>query len=143
MPVLPSYRNLSIDLLWKSMDWFLYEGNTTNFERIHFIHVVFCFKLWTLNLLLSSNLSLFRWILYKILVTNIRFCVSVFVFDTQQHFREILNLTLNFTRLLFFFYNYLFCRTFTSETGSLKCRWIIHLTYMRSWKVALEMFSWI
>ena len=102
MPVLPSYRNLSIDLLWKSMDWFLYEDNTTNFERIHFIHVVFCFKLWTLNLLLSSNLSLFRWILYKILVTNIRFCVSVFVFDTQQHFREILNLTLNFTRLLFF-----------------------------------------
>ena len=28
MPVLPSYRNQSIDLLWKSTDWFLYEGNT-------------------------------------------------------------------------------------------------------------------
>ena len=28
MPVLFSYRNQSIDLLWKSIDWFLYEGNT-------------------------------------------------------------------------------------------------------------------
>ena len=26
--VLPSYRNQSIDLLCKSIDWFLYEGNT-------------------------------------------------------------------------------------------------------------------
>ena len=30
MPVLPSYRNQSIDLMWKSIDWFLYEGNTGN-----------------------------------------------------------------------------------------------------------------
>ena len=28
MPVLPSYRNQSIDLRSKSIDWFLYEGNT-------------------------------------------------------------------------------------------------------------------
>ena len=28
MPVLPSYRNQSIDLLHKSIYWFLYEGNT-------------------------------------------------------------------------------------------------------------------
>ena len=28
MLVLPSYRNQSIDLLYKSIDWFLYEGNT-------------------------------------------------------------------------------------------------------------------
>ena len=28
MPVLPSYRNQSIDLLCKSIDWFLYDGNT-------------------------------------------------------------------------------------------------------------------
>ena len=28
MPVLPSYRSQSIDLLCKSIDWFLYEGNT-------------------------------------------------------------------------------------------------------------------
>ena len=28
MPVLPSYRNQSIGLLCKSIDWFLYEGNT-------------------------------------------------------------------------------------------------------------------
>ena len=28
MPVLPSYRNQSIDLQSKSIDWFLYEGNT-------------------------------------------------------------------------------------------------------------------
>ena len=28
MPVLPSYRNQSIDLLRKTIDWFLYEGNT-------------------------------------------------------------------------------------------------------------------
>ena len=28
MPVLPSYRNQSIDLLCKSIDWFLYEDNT-------------------------------------------------------------------------------------------------------------------
>ena len=28
MPVLPSYRNESIDLQSKSIDWFLYEGNT-------------------------------------------------------------------------------------------------------------------
>ena len=27
-PVLPSYRNQSIDLLCKSIEWFLYEGNT-------------------------------------------------------------------------------------------------------------------
>ena len=28
MPVLPSYRNQSTDFLCKSIDWFLYEGNT-------------------------------------------------------------------------------------------------------------------
>ena len=28
MPVLPSYRNKSIDLNSKSVDWFLYDGNT-------------------------------------------------------------------------------------------------------------------
>ena len=28
MSVLPSYRNQSIDLHSKSIDWFLYEGNT-------------------------------------------------------------------------------------------------------------------
>ena len=28
VPVLFSYRNQSIDLLCKSIDWFLYEGNT-------------------------------------------------------------------------------------------------------------------
>ena len=28
MPVLPSYVNQSTDLLCKSIDWFLYEGNT-------------------------------------------------------------------------------------------------------------------
>ena len=28
MPVLASYRNQSIDLPFKSNDWFLYEGNT-------------------------------------------------------------------------------------------------------------------
>ena len=28
MPVLPSYRNQSIDLPFKSNDWFLYDGNT-------------------------------------------------------------------------------------------------------------------
>ena len=27
MPVLPSYRNQSNDLLCKSIDWFLHEGN--------------------------------------------------------------------------------------------------------------------
>ena len=26
--MLPSYRSQSSDLLWKSIDWFLYEGNT-------------------------------------------------------------------------------------------------------------------
>ena len=31
MPVLPSYRNQSIDLLWKSIDWFLYDGYTVIF----------------------------------------------------------------------------------------------------------------
>ena len=28
MPVLASYKNQSIDLDGKSIDWFLYEGNT-------------------------------------------------------------------------------------------------------------------
>ena len=28
VPVLPSYKNQSIDLHSKSVDWFLYEGNT-------------------------------------------------------------------------------------------------------------------
>ena len=28
MPVLPPYRNQSIDLHSKSINWFLYEGNT-------------------------------------------------------------------------------------------------------------------
>ena len=28
MPVLPSYRSQLIDLLFKSINWFLYEGNT-------------------------------------------------------------------------------------------------------------------
>ena len=27
MPAFPSYKNQSIDLLYKSIDWFLYEGN--------------------------------------------------------------------------------------------------------------------
>ena len=44
MPVLPSYRNQSIDLLCKSIDWFLYEGNTgiywVNYEQIHCTHLV-------------------------------------------------------------------------------------------------------
>ena len=26
-PMLPSYRNLSVDLLCRSTDWFLYDGN--------------------------------------------------------------------------------------------------------------------
>ena len=30
MAVLPTYRNQSIDLHRKSIDWFLYEGNTDN-----------------------------------------------------------------------------------------------------------------
>ena len=30
MAVLPSYRNQSIDLHRKSIDWFLHEGNTDN-----------------------------------------------------------------------------------------------------------------
>ena len=29
MPALPSYRNQAIDLLCKSIDWFLHEGNTS------------------------------------------------------------------------------------------------------------------
>ena len=29
MPVLPSYRNQSIDVHSKSIDWFLYESNTS------------------------------------------------------------------------------------------------------------------
>ena len=28
VPVFPSYRNQQIDLYCKSIDWFLYEGNT-------------------------------------------------------------------------------------------------------------------
>ena len=35
MPVLSSYRNQSIDLHCKSIDWFLYEGNT----RIYWVNV--------------------------------------------------------------------------------------------------------
>ena len=31
MPVLPSYRNQSVDFLCKSIDWFLYEGNTATY----------------------------------------------------------------------------------------------------------------
>ena len=34
MPVLPSYRNQSIDLLYKSFDWFLYEGNAFSAVRL-------------------------------------------------------------------------------------------------------------
>ena len=38
MPVLLSYRNQSIDLLCKSIDWLLYEGNTgiqwVNFTKL-------------------------------------------------------------------------------------------------------------
>ena len=35
MPVLPSYRNQSIDLLCKSIDWFLCEGNTGLVEWVN------------------------------------------------------------------------------------------------------------
>ena len=35
VPVLSLYRNQSIDLLCKSIDWFLYEGNTGDFRAIH------------------------------------------------------------------------------------------------------------
>ena len=30
----PSYRNQSVDLLWKSIDWFLYDGNI-DCERVN------------------------------------------------------------------------------------------------------------
>ena len=35
MSVLPSYRNQSIDLHNKLIDWFLYEGNTGNYYVNH------------------------------------------------------------------------------------------------------------
>ena len=33
MPVLPSYRNQSIDLDSKSIDWFLFEGNIVEISQ--------------------------------------------------------------------------------------------------------------
>ena len=51
MPVLPSYRNQSIDFLRKSTDWFLYEGNTgiscvemKSKARIYFIYLCLLLK---------------------------------------------------------------------------------------------------
>ena len=37
MPVLPSYRNQSIDLLCKSIDWFLHEGNSGTYWTIFMV----------------------------------------------------------------------------------------------------------
>ena len=51
MPVLPSYRNQSIDFLRKSTDWFLYEGNTgiscvemKSKARIYFLYLCLLLK---------------------------------------------------------------------------------------------------
>ena len=43
VPVLLSYRNLSTDLLCKSNDWFLFEGNTGINVLNNNISVLFCF----------------------------------------------------------------------------------------------------
>ena len=40
MPLLPSYRNQSIDLHSKSIDWFLYEGNTGLNSNFSFLFMV-------------------------------------------------------------------------------------------------------
>ena len=53
MAVLPSYRNQSIDLLCKSIDWFLYEGNTgigwVNFKGMTVIFEGFLRALTVIN----------------------------------------------------------------------------------------------
>ena len=44
MPVLPSYRNESIDLLCKSIDWFLFEGSTGTYWVKHVEYNLCAFK---------------------------------------------------------------------------------------------------
>ena len=48
MPVLPSYRNQLIDLLWKSIDRFLYEGNiiglTLEIHDLTWAYIKYSFK---------------------------------------------------------------------------------------------------
>ena len=51
LPVLLSYRNQSIDLHSKSIDWFLYDGNTSNywFNLVALCDYFFCFIDWFLE----------------------------------------------------------------------------------------------
>ena len=57
MPELPSYRNQSIDLHIKSIDWFLYEGNTkpNSYMKVDAIKEIRTF------LLVLSWFELFQW----------------------------------------------------------------------------------
>ena len=39
-PMFPSYRNQSVDLLYKSTDWFLYDGNIGRY-RVKWVNPIF------------------------------------------------------------------------------------------------------
>ena len=56
VPVLPPYRNQSIDLLCKSIDWFLHEGNTDTW----WVNVLFVVSSLTKIILITKSVvSLF------------------------------------------------------------------------------------
>ena len=59
MPVLPSYRNKSINLHRKSVDWFLYEGNTGT-QWVKLIECLLVSFLISCTFYLSSVLNVIR-----------------------------------------------------------------------------------
>ena len=74
MPVLPSYRNQSIDLLCKSIDWFLCEGNT----GIGFLtNGLFSFRFT------SNNETL--WPVYLLFKSFVEYCALSLYFKCHVH----------------------------------------------------------
>ena len=80
MPVLPSYRNQSIDLVCKSIDWFLYEGSTgiqwVNTVEMLIFHCIYAFN----EKLASILLLIFILMLIQFLILVVRmkeFCAQI------------------------------------------------------------------
>ena len=92
MLVLPSYRNHSIDLLCKWIDWFLYEGNTGTWwvkSKLQIIHVATDIALF----LPYSNNCFFMYLVPYIPICLI-LCIQFHLFLSLRSMRCILQFTM-------------------------------------------------
>ena len=100
MPVLPSYRNQSIDLLCKSMNWFLYDGNILlnglrnlppRLSTIVALLVLNSFKILKIDTELTcSNLSCFSFTKFNSLSFRVRkFLNKITCKIRQMRFKKV------------------------------------------------------